>query len=367
MTLLTKQEWKQYCQSELAKVTPLISEHGYTLVEDQPHLRGERFLQQAVTTESGRKLILLGRNKDGDKVVIKASSESAGKRELKHERQCRQLLRNINFAGEVFHTPVELDFIDTKGLVISVQHFIEQSSPFLERPITEQFTLALKAFKAQESAHATTYKHRKLISQTYHIRNADAYLEAFAAFSKRINDELPEKIKLHGLLQKALGFLEQYQTTIEQYCGFLTHTDFVPHNFRIKDDTIYLLDHSSLTFGNKYEGWARFLNFMTLYNQPLEQAFLQYVKNNRAEEEQLSLKLMRIYRLGEIIWYYTDKLKSSEGNLLELNKSRVDFWGDVLTCILKDETVPNEVITNYQTKRDGLRSNDEKARQKGLH
>ena len=48
---------------------------------------------------------------------------------------------------------------------------------------------------------------------------------------------------------------------------------------------MYLLDHSSLRFGNKYEGWARFRNFTTFYNRPLEEALLLYMRNNRAEEK----------------------------------------------------------------------------------
>ena len=161
--------------------------------------------------------------------------------------------------------------------------------------------------------------------------------------------------------------LREHEKTIEQYSGFLTHTDFVPHNIRIHDDTIYLLDHSSLTFGNKYEGWARFVNFMTLYNPMLENALVTYVKENRTPEESVSLRMMRIYRLGEIIWYYVQTLEKSTGDLHTLNTARITFWSTVLTHILKDERIPESIITEYKKTRDSLRSDDEKKRQQGLH
>lgn len=367
MTATDQNNWTAYCEKELAAATPVLNKHGFSLLEDQPHLKGERFLQQAVSTDSGRKLILLGQDKDGNKVVIKATSDKAGQAELQRERICRQVLNAINFAGEIFHTPAEIAFIKENNLLISIQSFIEQTSTFLERPAKEQFSLALKAFKAQESTHATTYRHRRLIERTYRIRDSRAYLENFSIYAKQIEEVFPNEKSLVMLLKEALGFLQQHQSTIDQYGSFLTHTDFVPHNFRVKKDIIYLLDHSSLTFGNKHEGWARFLNFMTLYNPPLEKAFLEYVKNNRSEEEQLSLKLMRIYRLGEIIWYYTDKLEKCEGNLLKLNTARVHFWKDVLSFIINDRQVPEEIINDYQKTRDSLRSADEKERQRGLH
>lgn len=363
----SKKAWEEYCAHELTLIRPILAHHGFTLDEAQPHISGERYLMQAVTTASGKKLILLGKDSAGEKVVIKATRDEAGKHEILHERSCRDLLTKIDFAGDVFHTPEELALLTHNGYTISIQRFIDQECSFLERPLEMQFDLVLKAFKSQESAHATTWKHRAHIRDTFSIREVDTYLHTFATFKENIKTALPTYTDLHTLLDDAEKTLRENSIVIEQYSGFLTHTDFVPHNIRISGSTIYLLDHSSLTFGNKYEGWARFLNFMTLYNPPLERALVQYVKDNRTREESVSLRMMRIYRLGEIIWYYVRTLDSSNDNLLILNTERIHFWTKILSYIQKDVAVPESVVENYKAKRDALRSDDEKKRQKGLH
>ncbi len=366
-TIDPKISWETYCTSELALLTPILNANGFKLYDSQPHLKGERYLMNAVTTTSGKKLILLGHDSTGTNVVIKATRDRAGIKELKHERICRQVLEEIDFAGEVFHTPEEIAFLEENGFVISAQCFIEQTQSFLERPIDEQFALALTAFKAQESAHATTFKHQHLIRNTYGMRDSRTYLHSFRTFSKNIAKALPEEAEIHALLKSGEEMLMNHQLIIEQYTGFLTHTDFVPHNIRIKGDTIFLLDHSSLTFGNKYEGWARFINFMTLYNPPLQRALEQYVRENRTMEESIALRMMRIYRLGEIMWYYARTLELSTDNLHALNTARVYFWTQVLSYVLREEEVPIAVIGAYKNLRDSLRSEDERNRQKGLH
>ena len=86
-------EWKEYLDKEIPKVTEILASHNITLLPDQPHIKGERFLMQALTTISGRKLILLGTGKKtNEKVVIKAARDIEGKQELQHERTCRTLL-----------------------------------------------------------------------------------------------------------------------------------------------------------------------------------------------------------------------------------------------------------------------------------
>lgn len=363
-----RQAWEAYRARELAVVAPMLAKLGFELEPEQPHLGGERYLMQAVTTASGKKLILLGRRaKDGMRVVIKTTSDTGGKRELEHERKCRRVLHKINFAYRVFHSPAEILFTERSGYLISIQAFIEQERPFLARPLEEQFALALTVFKAQEGAHATTYGHERLVRTSFGTMETAAYLRTFAGFKDNILRELPDEHALRRPLDEAFALLEKERETIEQYCGFLTHTDLVPHNIRVKGGDIYLLDHSSLRFGNKYEGWARFVNFMALYNPPLAEALREYVRLNRTSEESLSLKLMRVYRLGEIIWYYTNTLKKCSGNLRLLNEARVRFWSRVLDAVLHDETTPPEVLAEYRRTRDALRSEDEKFRQKDLH
>lgn len=363
----TRTHWDTYCLAEITRIAPILRAHDITLDEVQPHIAGERYLMQSITTTSGRKLILLGKDISGMRVVVKATCDASGKRELSHERHCREILKKMDFAGAVFHTPIEVAFIEQDGYTISITAFIEQKSAFIERPLKEQFNLALRAFKAQESAHATTFKHRKLIKSVFEIRNAETYLKNFLSFKDNITRTLPQEHAIHTLLSDVFKSLDEHRSYIEQYSGFLTHTDFVPHNIRIKDDTIYLLDHSSLTFGNKYEGWARFLNFMTLYNPELEQALIDYVRDNRIKEESLTLQMMRMYRLGEIIWYYVRTLDKSTENLLTLNTARIHFWTNVLSYIHKGQNVPEKITKEYTEIRDSLRSEDEKKRQQGLH
>jgi len=363
-----QQSWKTYCQNELALLEPVITMLGFTLEEHQPHLGGERHLMQAITTTSGRKLILLGKEVvSGKRVVVKATRNVDGMREISHERTCRTALKNIAFAYQVFFSPDELFFGKHGGFLISIQTFIEHDQPFLERPVSEAFALALRAFKAQESAHATTYAHERMVQKTFGSIDAEGYLASYRSFMENIRSRIPERSDIHTLLIQGESALMKDRAIIEQYCGFLTHTDFVPHNIRIAGDTIYLLDHASIRFGNKYEGWARFLNFMTLYWRELEDALLFYVRNNRTPEEYRSLELMRIFRLGEIIWYYTKLLEQTSGNLRELTETRITFWGQVLEATLAGTLIPESIVHEYQKKRNRLRSPEEQERQKGLH
>lgn len=360
-----KAEWEAYKMQELARVVPILTQHGFTLEKDQPHISGERHLMHAVTTTSGRKLILLGRRISDDmRVVVKATSDSGGVRELEHERMCRSMLHKLNFAYDTFHSPEEVACLQSEEMYVSIQKFIPQSKTFLERSLEEQCTLALRAFKAQESAHATTHKHIAQIKRVFESYDAKRYLNTFEDFEKNSIRAFPEKKEI---FTSAKNVLHAGEKRIEQYCGFLTHTDFVPHNMRIHDDTIYLLDFSSLRFGNKYEGWARFLNFMTLYNHALEAALITYVKDNRAQEELETLRLMRIYRLGEIIYYYVRAREKSVDNLKKLNGARIEFWTSVLNHQLEQTALPEKTRADYIRVREELRDPEEKRRQVGLH
>jgi len=295
-------------------------------------------------------------------VVIKITSDKGGIKEITSERNNRKVLGEIDFAARTFFSPKEILFQMHNGYLVSIQEYIEQKSTFLERSDEEQFFFALNSFKAQEGAHATTHSHLKTIKNTFSIFSNKEYLDNFKKFL-----QVAEGHEILETLKEAFKFLEKNKDTIEQYCGFLVHTDFVPHNFRIQNKKMFLLDHSSIRFGNKYEGWARFLNFMALYNPRLEQMLVEYVHNNRTEEEHLSLKLMRIYRLGEITTYYMNTLTKSEGNLHTLNTTRIAFWTNVLKAVLEDGFINSNIVEEYKRERDTLRSPDEKIRQKDLH
>lgn len=355
-----EQQWEEYSAAELKRATPILAKLGFTLDAVQPHLGGERYLHQAVTTTAGPKLILLGaRISDKLRVVIKVTSNAAGAREINAERRARAVLPQIAFAYQPFYAPAEVLYTESDGMTIAIQEFIEQQHSFLERPLREQFTLALQGFKIQEGAHATTYGHLKRIARTFSLWGAREYLAAARSLAAQ-NKDVPE-------VQRGLAFLTEHQRSIEQYSGFLTHTDFLPHNIRIRDNHLYLLDHSSIRFGNKYDGWGRFIHFMVLYNPPLADALIEYVRVNRAPEESVALRVMRVFRLIEITAHYAGTLPRSEGNLHTLNRARLAFWTAILRSVLDDKPLASSVREEYIKTRDALRSEAERERQKGLH
>jgi hypothetical protein len=363
-----QKKWNEYCKKEIAELSPILENLGFILDEEQPHISGERYLMRAVTTASGTKLILLGkRNKDLKPVVIKIAADPKGFFELRHEIVCREALEKIDFSYNSFTVPKEILFFKRGRFLIFILEYIKQECSFLERSPESQFSFSLKAFKIQEGAQATTYKHKKNIAKTFGKKGVKDYLLMFEKFKLFIQSELPGDNELQELLRKAEESIKKDLSIIDQYSDFLTHTDFVPHNFRIKEGDIYLLDSSSLRFGNKYEGWARFLNFMTLYNRPLEEALIFYIHNNRTKKEYRSLELMRMYRLAEIIYFYVNILKKTEGDLNLLTKHRIEFWKNVLKVTLKGELVSENIVSAYKNIRDKLRSEDEKKRQIGLH
>lgn len=365
----TRQAWDTYRTQELARAKPLFAKLGLVLEEEQPHTGGERFLMTGARDVGGGgyKLVLLGRREsDQERVIIKISSDKEGIREIETEHQAREILRTITFAYEKLHAPAELLYITGGTHTLSVTGHIPQDQTFLSRPIKEQLVLALQALKAQESVHATTASHLKTVRKAFGVWSAKDYLESFAAFRTNATKDSPDTA-LAASLARAATTLTDERDTIDQYCGFLTHADFVPHNLRVHKGNVYLLDAASLHFGNKYESWARFLNFMLLYNRDLERALLQYLHDNRTPEEVESLRLMRIYKLGTLLAYYTRTLSQTSGELHTLNQKRIDFWRTVLDGMLDKREIPEDVITHYQHERDTLRSEEEKKRQEALH
>jgi len=357
-----KQLWEAHRANGLADVIPILSALGFGLNKVQIHTEGERYLT------SGKKFVLTGwRLNDGKCVVIKISNHPQGRQEIERERKSRIILEKINFAYHVFFSPEEILFTYQQGYILFITSFIEQERKFLELPFKEQFFLALKAFETQEGVHATTYEHANIIRESFGIWNARTYLKKSDRYLTDIALSLSKNTKIKTLLIKAREFLTTNSKTIDLYSGFLTHWDFVPHNFRIRGRDIYLLDHSSIRFGNKYESWARFTNFMVLYNPVLEQALVEYVRKNRAEEESLSLRLMRVFRLTELICHYANTLPKISGDLHTLNQKRIEFWEYVLEAALNNQSVPQEIIEEYKNRRDSLRSEEEKQRQKVLH
>lgn len=363
----TEQSWIQYRDSELARVTPLLTQSGYTLDTEQKHIIGERYLLMHThdVGGGGKKLVLTGIKKDThQKVIIKATSDAEGKKEIGTERRARHTIQSLNFSYAQFRAPKELLHQTQGGLLISITEYIEQERSFLERPIEEQCLFGLKALKIQESVHATTYSHTQTIRRAFGSVDSAHYLRNAHDYAKNSATHSPA---LTQICNEAVAFLTAHTATIEQYCGFLTHADFVPHNLRIRDGEIYLLDYASIHFGNKYESWARFLNFMLLYNPPLEQAFVQYVRDNRTPEESASLNAMRVYKLLFLLHFHTTNLAATTGNQRILTEARIAFWSTALEALLQNKPIDHSTLEEYKKVRDSLRSAEEVARQHNLH
>ncbi len=370
MTTRELELWEAYRAEELAKALPLLVRLGFSIDEEQVHIGGERHLMvgmQDVGT-GGRKLTLLGRRtSDNRRVVIKVSSDRKGKEEIERERTCREVLRELTFSYRAFSTPEELVYRREGDFLISVVSYIAQDSTFLSRPLDEQFFLALKALETQEGVHATTYAHANTIRSIFGMAAAEEYIDGFNTFAKRARADDPSNKTLSDLLAEATAFLAEHRTTVERYSGFLTHADFVPHNLRIAENELYLLDYASVHFGNKYESWARFINFMTLYNPALERALMEYVRKNREADEYLSLRLMRIYKLGFLLQFYARSLHMTQGALQELTRERIHLWTQALRALLDDTFLPEERVRKHHEELERLRSPEEKQRQKELH
>jgi len=353
--------WEQYRESELKGARPILQGLGFILDEKQVHTGGERYLM------SGHKLVLTGRrSSDNKRVVIKVSSYASGAKEIEDEHKAREVLKKINFAYRNFFIPEELLFTQKDGYTIDVTAYIEQERPFIMHELEEQFFLALRAFETQEGVHATTYSHAAAIREAFGAMGAREYIQTFRMNTEASVANDRDNKELARTMAEALAFMEEHRTVIERYSGFLTHNDFVPHNLRVSGKEVYLLDYSAILFGNKYESWARFLNFMIHHNRPLELALANYVRTNRGEEEYLSLRLMRLHIIGILLNFYTGALGKTEGDLHALTRVRVGFWTSVMQHLLKDEAVPEKLIASYVAETERLRSSEEKARQKEI-
>lgn len=365
----SKAAWEQYRDTELLAIRPILSELGFALDKQQVHIGGERYLMAGARDVGGggKKLVLTGeRTHDHKRVVIKVSSAPAGIQEIERERASRILLHTLNFAQYAFSSPEELLYVKRDGRLIFITSYIEEERTFIEHELEEQFFLALHAFETQEGVHATTSAHTQTIKDTFGIVGAADYLSLFEKFRKNAISSDPDNAKLADVFTRASAFLKENKTVIERYSGFLTHSDFSPQNLRVHNRTLFLLDYASIYFGNKYESWARFINFMTQHNPALERMLVEYVRKNRSEEEYLSLRLMRVYKLGFLLQFWTDSLAKTEGDLHELVRLRVSFWTETMRAVLDDTPVPEELVHSYLVQQAKLRSEEEKMRQREI-
>jgi hypothetical protein len=359
MKNITEEQWNNYTEHELNSAKSTLDDLGFVLDEEQIHLQGERHLM------SGFKLVLTGRSKKADeKVIIKISSKFDGKKEIEHEHKARTILGKIDFAYHAFYFPELVLYTDYDNFLISITRYVKEPLSFLKHSNIEQFFMVIRAFEAQTGVQITTYSHRQKIKRVFGIIKAEEYIQE----SDRLVDNIIKNNNVNfDILNKAKLFIAENKTTLETYGDFLTHSDFVPHNLRVVDARLYLLDHTSIHFGNKYEGWARFMNYMIIYNPTLELYLKKYIENNRNKDEYLALRLMRVYKLLFLMNYYCNSIDKAKGNLNILTRKRIVFWQTVLNSILKNQDFDQSVTKEYKKNRDSLRSNEEIIRQKKLN
>ncbi len=353
----TKHTWKEIFESELRALYPILETLEFILDEDQPHISGERFLM------TRNKLVLSGTEKrSGAKIIIKAAIHPDGKQEIKKEKLARDTLKILPFARDVLLFPREILFKEIHGWLLFLTEYIAQEKVFVEHTTEEQFFLILRAFEAQESFHATTFEHLKGVEKIFPIHHATEYISTFKEFVARASRA--QNTHVSDSMSEALELLTTHKTIIDQFGNYLVHTDFVPHNFRVASHALYVLDAAAVEFGNKYEGWARLLNYMVIHNPELEHLLVKYLKTNRSSSDMLSLKLMRMYKIGFLIDYYLRSIEKTQGDLRKLTERRIEFWNNILQLIVRDLEIPVAIIEEYKNERDSLRSNEEKERQK---
>lgn len=348
--------------NEIDIISTLLKPIGFSLDKHQPYTSGERYLM------AGGKLVLAGtRDIDGARTIIKASRTADGRKEIESEKHSRDLMMSLSFADKKILVPEELFYGTAGSYVFLIIRFIPQEKVFVAHTIEEQFFIALSAFEAQESFHATTFEHLRAVKAVFPTLSSADYFREFTKLKdsilRRYSDET-----LRVVMEQAESFLKQNDMTIDRYASYLTHTDFVPHNFRLAEHTLYMLDcvpnYATIHFGNKYEGWARFVNYMMVHSPELERLLSDYVKNARGEDEYLSLRLMRAYKIAFLLEFYARSLLKTTGDLHTLTLARIAYWREALIAILEDRPISKEVTEKYIATRNILRSEEEVARQK---
>lgn len=350
--------YREKIESELKNISPVLADLGFELEKKQPHIGGERIIL------SQKKLVLLCAEKStGNRAVAKCSRFKEGTDEIKRENEARGHLAQAKFALNELVLPKEIFFGEKNGYLIFITKYINQEKIFVAHSLQEQFFMALCALERQESFHATTYEHLNIVKNIFDIITPQNYSEKFDYFMKNIKKNC-ENPQISSLLEKTKKFFDENLKIIGAYSYYLIHEDFVPHNFRINNSQIHTLDCASLHYGNKYESWARFLNYMTIHNPELENKLTQYIKNSRGENEYLSLRLIRIFKITQLINYHSSLFDKISGNFLALTKIRLDFWLKVLSGFLEDKKISAEEHAIYIQKRNALRSKEEKERQR---
>jgi hypothetical protein len=355
-----EQAWNEYRDRELAAARPYLASLGIILDDEQVHIKGERFLGNA------KKLVLTGTaNEPMGRVFIKLSSDPAGCRELEREHMARGVLQNPMFSSRGLYLPIERVFQHVGSYTISVTSEIPNDKDFVHRPIGEQIEFAKQLMEVQESVRLDSGSVDHFTKRTLGVADERHILTAFASFRDtalkypQANLVSAKEMELTGV------FLETNVQTLALYSGVLAHTDCAPQNFRLHNDRIYFFDIASFRFTNQYDSWARFINAMITMSPAVERALVALV-NARGPDEALCLRLMRAFKCGFYIAFFSRATAIASGPLKTLCAARVGFWTRVLEAILADAPLSERTVLEFLELRSQLRSADEVQRRKEL-
>jgi len=344
-------------QQELTYLSTILKELGFSVLQKQPHISGERKIFGST------KLVLICSDKDGNKVVAKCSRHKIGKKELRREKKIRDHIKKTPFTKDTLSMPKEIFFGTQKNYLIFITEYIEQEKIFVEYSTNKQFLMILRAFEEQESFHATTFEHSLFARLYTSVQKEGVYMKRLSKYLKNIK-KYPYYKNFEKEIEQMLDFFYLNKTLINPYCLFLIHEDFVPHNFRIKDNHIYILDYSALHYGNKYESWARLINYMVIHNPELEQTLIDYIQHNRGNRDYSTLRMMRVFKIFQLLDFYSRIYSNTLGDLHTLTEVRINFWINVGIGVINDRRITKEQLAKYIETRNHLRSEEEKVRQR---
>lgn len=343
---------------EINSISVLLKKIGFVLEDEQPHVNGERFLA------SPDKLVLVGRRiKDNLRVIIKTSSQVRAKEEIKQEKKVRDIISSFEPFKEAILIPNEIYSGKIGKYQIFVTEFVDQEKVFIEHSLKKQFETIVTAYKLREPLNGHTFKVVRKMYKKFPEMKAGDYVSNF----KKYESSILERYRTPGIedaMNEGFGFVKKNRDLIDSGCQHLVHSDFAPHNFRLCGDSLYTLDCSAFIFGNKHEELARLLNYMTIHNPKLEVKVKEYLLKKYGEKEYLSLRVMRAYKIQFLLNFYTQALSKTSNDLLALTTHRVEFWEEVLRCVMQDRELDSKILKVYLENRDNLRSEEEKKRQK---
>lgn len=358
---MKKASIEQKIETLVNQASQVLDTMGFTLLRNQPHITGER------AHLSLNKLVLLGIDSSGDKVVIKVATRDKEKRQLETEHNIRSDIETLtSYSGNGPTVPQEVFFGFRNGLLFFITEYVEQHKILSEHRLETQLSMLQNTIEGEEFVNHSAIK-RTIAKKDFSwpIHTADTYLKELRKNIRVINRNRHNK-QLTQNLRTIEQLFKDNKDIIVKFSNYLIHDDLMPHNFRINNKKIYFLDYSAIAFGNKFAPWARLVNYFTFSNPPLEKMIIENFKKNRSPEELESLRLFRLYKGVTLLAYYMNIAPNISGNFLRLTNVRIKFWQTMLHRLLQNKGLTPAEITAYIHTRDKLRSDQEVQRQKEI-